>query len=136
MKKIKILTSTITAVSLLSLTAVQSYANFVNLSVNANDISNAAGPDITIGHVIGFVVDAAVIFGILAALIYIVLGAFNWITSGGDKAKVDSARGHIVAAVIGLIIIFLTLVIINFVLQVLGIGTLTNLRINALRNAP
>ncbi|PIR78997.1 MAG: hypothetical protein COU26_03425, partial [Candidatus Levybacteria bacterium CG10_big_fil_rev_8_21_14_0_10_36_30] len=79
-----------------------------------------------------FFVSFLVVIAVLAALLYIILGAFQWITSGGDKTKVESARNHIIAAVIGLIIIALTFVIINVLMQVLGIGSLTNLQIPTL----
>lgn len=41
----------------------------------------------------------------LAALLYLLLGALAWITSGGSKEGVDKARDKIEAAIIGLIVI-------------------------------
>ncbi len=41
----------------------------------------------------------------LSALLYLLLGAFAWITSGGNKENVEKAREKIQAAVIGIILI-------------------------------
>jgi amino acid transporter len=47
----------------------------------------------------------------LAALLYLLLGAFEWITSGGEKEKVTKAQQKIQAAVIGVIMIVAVLAI-------------------------
>lgn len=109
--------------SVFLMSALPIYAQ-VTVQINPSDVANAAPPSTGIGQVVGWVVGAAVVFGILAALIYIVLGAFQWITSGGDKGKVESARGHIVAAIVGLVIIVLSLAVMNFILQIIGIGSI------------
>lgn len=48
----------------------------------------------------------------LVALIYLLLGALAWITSGGNKESVDKAREKIQAAIVGLILIFVVLAIV------------------------
>ncbi len=57
------------------------------------------------------------IVAIVVALIYLIWGGFKWLMSGGDKAAVGSAREHIVAAIVGLVIIFLAYFILNFILS-------------------
>lgn len=49
----------------------------------------------------------------LIALIYLLLGALAWITSGGNKENVDKAREKIQAALIGIILIFVVLAIVG-----------------------
>jgi hypothetical protein len=49
----------------------------------------------------------------LLCLILIIWGGISWITSGGDKAGVESARKKIIYALIGLVIIFLSFTIIK-----------------------
>jgi hypothetical protein len=44
------------------------------------------------------------IITVVLCLIFIVYGAINWITSGGDKQKLESARKKITWAIIGLIV--------------------------------
>jgi len=48
----------------------------------------------------------------LIAILYLLLGALGWITSGGNKESVDKAREKIQAAVVGLIVIFAVLAVI------------------------
>jgi hypothetical protein len=88
--------------------------------------------DTSPGAIITFVVAFIIIIAVLAALIMIVIGALQWITSGGDKTKVDSARNHIISAIIGLVVIALSFVIINVVMQALGIGSLTDIKLQTL----
>jgi len=54
----------------------------------------------------------------LIALVYLLLGALGWITSGGNKENVDKAREKIQAAIIGIILIFVVLAIVGIIEQV------------------
>lgn len=56
------------------------------------------------------------VVGILA-VIFIIVGGYRYITSGGDSGKVTSARNTIVYALIGLIIVALAQIIVRFVLN-------------------
>ena len=101
----------------------------IDVGVKVPPGSSVVPPDTGLGQIVGFLVAFIIIIAFLAALLYIVIGALQWITSGGDKQRVADARNHIIAAVIGLIIIALSFVIINVVIQALGLGTLTSLKI-------
>lgn len=48
----------------------------------------------------------------LAALLYLLLGAFAWVTSGGEKEKISKAQDKIQAAVIGIVLIIAVLAIV------------------------
>jgi len=48
----------------------------------------------------------------ISALLYLLWGSLDWITSGGEKDKVEKARGKIASALIGVIVIVATLSII------------------------
>jgi len=52
---------------------------------------------------------------VILALIFLIWGGIKWITSGGDKAKVESARNTIIGAIIGLIVVFTSFLIISIV---------------------
>lgn len=52
---------------------------------------------------------------IILSLIFIVLGAIQWITSGGDKTKLQAARGKITWAVGGMIISFISFFIVTMI---------------------
>ena len=54
----------------------------------------------------------------LAALIFLILGALSWITSSGDKEKVETAQKKIQAAVIGLIVLVAVLSLVGVLEQI------------------
>ena len=76
-------------------------------------------PTVTLGFAVPNITDILtfifrfffVIAGLIA-IIYLLLGALGWITSGGNKESVDKAREKIQAAVVGMIILFAVLAII------------------------
>ncbi|OGH10764.1 MAG: hypothetical protein A3B38_03620 [Candidatus Levybacteria bacterium RIFCSPLOWO2_01_FULL_36_13] len=79
-------------------------SNFINLC--GLQISDLIGPAINFLFIIAVII----------TLFYLVWGGLKWLTSGGDKTAVQAAREHIVAAVVGLVIIFLSYFILNFIL--------------------
>ena len=52
----------------------------------------------------------------IVAVIMLVVGGIRYIVSGGDSKKVTDAKNTILYAIIGLIICFLALAIVNFVI--------------------
>ena len=87
---------------------------------------NIAPPDVQIGADIGRlitqIINIAFAIGVLLTLAYLIWGAFNWITSGGDKSKTGEARSKIIAAVVGLILLAAAWGLLNLVLQIIGAG--------------
>lgn len=83
------------------------------LAVMAQDVSYAPvalGFEIPrFNDVLTFIVRFFFIIAGLVALVYLLLGALSWITSGGNKESVDKAREKIQAALVGLILIFVVL---------------------------
>ena len=55
-----------------------------------------------LGTLIGGVVGVAILIAGLLAFVYLVWGGIEWISSGGDKAGMESARNRITAAFVGL----------------------------------
>ncbi|MCL5970204.1 MAG: pilin [Patescibacteria group bacterium] len=78
------------------------------------DILCKFGPD-KFGPFVGNVVLLLFVIAVLIALGFLIWGGIKWITSGGDKSGVESARNHIVAAIVGLVIVFLAFFIVNIV---------------------
>lgn len=66
----------------------------------------------------------------IAVLIYLIWGAFQWITSGGDKEAVGNARKRITAALVGLAILALSFLI------VFVVGRIVNINILDIRSIP
>lgn len=81
-----------------------------------------AGQGLSLGNVLGFVITIAFVIAVLIALFFLVWGGIKWITSGGDKGGVEAARNQIIAAIIGLIIVFLAFFILNLVLGLFGLS--------------
>ena len=90
---------------------------------NTNAVLKAAcaGQGLSLGSVLGFIVTIAFILAVLVALLFLIWGGIKWITSGGDKGGVEAARSQIIAAIIGLIIVFLAFFILNLVLGLFGL---------------
>lgn len=82
--------------------------------------------DVEVQNVVQFILNLLAIVGVIAALVYLLYGGIKWITSGGDKQAVENARHHIIAAIVGLLIVVLSFVILNMVFKILG---LTNVNI-------
>lgn len=74
------------------------------MNTNIKDQSQSFFPVSDIGTLLTGVINAAIIIGALAALMFIILGGIQWITSGGDKNKTDEAQKKITNAVVGLIV--------------------------------
>ena len=55
----------------------------------------------------------------IAALFFMLIGAFSWVTSGGDKDAVTAAREKIQSAVIGLLMVVVVLAIVWTIEQVI-----------------
>lgn len=82
---------------------------------------NYARQDGGIGVMIGNILSAVMLGGALLCLFFILLGAIEWITSGGDSSKVEGARNKITNAVIGLVVLSATLAIFTLIQNFLGI---------------
>lgn len=93
------------------------------LTVLADDVSVApiqVGFTIPgFGDVLTFIIRIFFIIAGLIAILYLLLGAFAWITSGGNKESVDKARDKIQNALIGIILVFAVLAVVGLVEQTL-----------------
>jgi len=72
-----------------------------------------------IGFVVGRIVQAVLgILGLVCLVIFIIAG-FQWMTSGGNKEKIQSAQKSMSAAIIGLIIVIISWAAIDFIVKAL-----------------
>ncbi len=85
-----------------------------------------------VGGLISNIITILFIVAVLLAIGFLVYGGIKWITSGGDKGKVEAARGTIVAALVGLVLVFVSYFVINLVAQFFGLGSLGNFDIPTL----
>ncbi len=63
--------------------------------------------------------------GTVFFMFMILIGAVQWIISGGDKAAIEGARGRITSALVGVVILFSTFALIKIVETFFGIDILT-----------
>ena len=90
-------------------------------------------PFAQLGTLISGGIGIILIIAALAAFIFLIMGGLQWITSGGDKAAVESAQHKIQAALIGLFVVFAAWAIMLVVGQILGID-LYNLKLPKLQD--
>lgn len=76
-------------------------------------------------QLLSVLVSIILIGGTIIFLFMFLFGGIRWITSGGDKANAEAARGILTNAIVGLIIMFATWAIIALVENVFGIGILS-----------
>lgn len=83
----------------------------------------------TFGNLIEIGARAALTVGALAVLVFFFLGALKWVTSGGDKGKVEEARSTLTQAAIGLVVLASVFAIYAIVLNFFGLGDRIQLNI-------
>jgi len=67
----------------------------------------------------------AFVIGTILFVFMIIVGAIQWIASGGDKAALEGARGRITNAIVGIVILFSVFAIIKIIEKFFGIDILT-----------
>jgi hypothetical protein len=96
---------------------------FATLTATVKVDQNALGFRIpNLADILTFIIRAFFVIAGLAALFFLLLGAFGWVTSGGDEEAVGAARSKITAAVIGVILIVVVLAIIVTLEQIVFRG--------------
>ena len=79
------------------------------------------------GTLVGFGVRLFIIVAAMFMLVYLFLGALEWITSSGEKEKLTKAQQKITNALIGMVLIFVVIVVFTvFAGNILKIVTPTN----------
>ena len=121
MKKIAFLGST--ALSLLA--PVQAFAQDAQDKIQ---IERPKAGFVTLGNAISNILFLAFAIAALIVLIMLIIGAFEWISSGGDKENVAKARNRIINALIGLAVLAVAFALANVFAQFTGIN-LQNLTI-------
>lgn len=77
------------------------------------------------GELLPRMVGLGFLVGVLIFFFVMIAGAIGWITSGGDKAAIESARGRITSAIIGLLILFALFALIGAIENFFGINILS-----------
>lgn len=61
------------------------------------------------------------ILAVVLAIFLIIFSGIQWILSSGDKQKVQAARARLTFAIVGLVVVFLALFIINVIGFLFGV---------------
>lgn len=60
------------------------------------------------------IINALLLLAAIAAVVYLILGGVRYFSSQGDEDAVEQAKNSIIYAIVGIIVIILALVILNF----------------------
>ena len=74
------------------------------------------------GLLIPALVSLGLVIGVIVFIFYFLTGAISWISSGGDKMKIEQAKSKLTTALIGLIILLSFIAIISLLEAFFGIG--------------
>jgi len=81
------------------------YAQEINLSIADNESFGSLG-EVTAETIISGSIVALLIIASIGFFFMLAIGGIKWITSGGDKEKVDGAKRQITGSLLGVGIIF------------------------------
>lgn len=96
-------------------------------AINAGDfdyptLGSAAQSGSALGSIVSTVVTVAIILAALFMLFQLIRGGYSWLTAGGDKGKIEEARGQITNGLIGLAIVASSFAVYSIVTRFFGIG--------------
>lgn len=74
--------------------------------------------------VLSNIVGVMAVSGIIWFVFQFIIGAYGWISAGGDSKAIEEARKRIMNAVIGLVIILTAMVLISVIGALLGVDIL------------
>ena len=110
------------SVTSLAASAVQVAAQTVDIAKTNVDPGQGFATDF--GQLINGVLSFVMVLAALLVFLYLIWGGIEWITSGGDKGKTETARNKITSAVIGLIVVAASYAILTLALNFLGFSDL------------
>lgn len=90
------------------------------------DIQPGTGFATSFGGLMNGIISFVMVIAAVLVFVYLIWGGIEWITSGGDKGKTESARNKITSAVIGLIVIAASYAILTLALNFLGFSNLND----------
>lgn len=96
---------------------------YTDVSTLTND---SGGSFTTMELIISNVIGMITVIGAIMFIGYFLLGAIQWISSGGDTGKVTKARDQMMHGVLGLFVLVMVYAIVGLVGSVLGITDILN----------
>lgn len=88
-----------------------------SIDCGSDEQGNNVNPAVGVNNLVSAIINImSIVVGIIA-VVMIIIGGVKFITSGGDSAKVTSARNTILYAILGLMVVALAQFIVKFVLK-------------------
>ncbi|MCQ2571069.1 MAG: pilin [Candidatus Saccharibacteria bacterium] len=81
-----------------------------------NQVQNINGEETLEGDINSIISGVMVAVGVVA-VIFIIVGGVNYMTSQGDPGKIQKGKKTLISGIVGLIIVILAYAIVNFVLN-------------------
>lgn len=103
---------------------------FTYLAQLTNPLTPRLSPTTTEGGVSKFgsllatILSTLLVGASILFMFYFIIGAINWITSGGDKGKVEEARSSVTNAIVGLVVTFSVFAVISLIDLLFGTSIL------------
>ena len=110
--------------------ALLASAKLVLAQVNIEPIQVNKGYATNFGTMFSSMLNVVMLVAALLVFAYMIWGGIEWITSGGDKGKAESARNKLTAAIIGLVIVAASYAVVTLVVQFLGFGSFNDVFTN------
>lgn len=91
--------------------------------VYAADLKNEYpfGDLTNLGDTFGYLAIPAFSVALLAVVIYLLIGAFRWMNSGGNKENIQKGRDMITHAIIGLLLLIFMFLILQYLPGAIGL---------------
>lgn len=104
------------------LSPIHAFASITNSAVPGGSSPNDSPKQFAV--TVATLWQTIILVGGLAFLLFFLQGGLNWITAGGDKGKIEEARGKITQGLIGLAVLAASYVIIKFIESAIGLNLL------------
>ncbi len=87
-----------------------------------SEVQSRVAVNSSLGTFVSKSISAVIMVAGLATFIYMIYGGVQWVTSGGEKGKLEEARNRITNAILGLAIVAASWAIFRLIDYFFGIG--------------
>ena len=94
----------------------------VDISKELTTSDSVVNPKTTISSIVENLGPVILGVGGIVAFVWFMIGAFNWIASGGDKNKIETAKAQITQGIVGLVLLASSFAIFSLIQTLLGLN--------------
>lgn len=93
------------------------------MNFSAPDIPNPINSGFDIGGLLVNVINVLLVWAGVVAILFVIFGGFRYMVSMGNAESIDKARQTVLYAILGLIIVFLSYLIVRYLMNdLLGVS--------------